>query len=262
MKSGRHQCRAVILGRVNYGESDLVVSFFSQEFGRLSGMAKYGRKSRKRFGNVLAPGGCVDLDFTCKPGRELVRLEGGSLVRAYENLGQDVNLLALSAQTLELVESFCPPQDPSPEIFNLLLWCQDRLERNERSLEALFIFKVRLLALAGFGPNVVSCCLCGGQPREGDVCGLKADQGGLVCASCAGGGIRVSLGALKLMALSQSLDLGKIDRVRINDRVINEADSFLLDYIRHILGRDLKTAAFLEKLRRPDGGRATAKNHQ
>ena len=90
-------------------------------------MARHGRKSRKRFGNVLSPSSLVDLAFTVSSGRDMVRLEEGDLVRAFDGLSRDVRLLAYAGQALELVDAFCKEFDSSPEVFDLLLATLTRL---------------------------------------------------------------------------------------------------------------------------------------
>ncbi|MFH1136802.1 MAG: DNA repair protein RecO [Pseudomonadota bacterium] len=253
MKSGRHQQRAVILGRVNYGEADLIVSFLTRDLGKISGIAKHGRKSRKRFGNVISPGALVELTFTVKTGRELVILESGELVRAFENLAQDVTLLARAGLALELTEAFCAAQDPAENIFQLLNWGLDRFDRHARPEEAMFLFLLKMLQLSGFGPNVSTCPVCGKKVEPGRPGSLKCEPGGLVCDDCSPGGFTASPGTIRMMALVQSLGPDKMDRPRVGEQVLREAGPFLMSFIRGLLGRDLKAACFLEKI---EGDRA------
>ena len=248
MKPGKHHQRAVILGRINYGEADLIVSFLTQDMGKISGLAKYARKSRKRFGNVVSPGALVDLAFTVKPGRELVNLESGELVRGFENLAQDVTLLARASLALEIAEAFCPAHDPVPDVYQLLNWSLDRLDRLARPEETLFLFLLKSLQLAGFGPNVSFCPVCGKEVEPGRSGTLKCEPGGLVCRDCSPGGFAVSPGTVRIMALVQSMGPDKIDRIRVGERTVKEAGPFLLTFVRSVLGRELKSARFLEQM--------------
>jgi DNA repair protein RecO (recombination protein O) len=254
MKVGRQQQQAVILSRINYSEADLIVRFFTAEHGKIEGMAKHGRKSRKRFANALSPSSLADLTFTHKPGRDLVWLEKGDLVRAFDGLGQNVHHLALAGQALELVDAFCKPLDPAPQIFELLLWILDRLEQGLRPEEGGFIFQIKLLGLTGFGPNLSACPVCGRATGTGPPVCLKTEAGGVACRPCAPGGFAVSPGTIKIMSLIQSVDREKIDRIRVSEQARAEAGSFLAAYLRHILGRDLKSFRFLERIKQPAAG--------
>ena len=50
MRRGLYKTRAVVLNSFDYGESDRIVAFYTEDFGKIKGMAKGARRSRKRFG--------------------------------------------------------------------------------------------------------------------------------------------------------------------------------------------------------------------
>ncbi|MFH1092469.1 MAG: DNA repair protein RecO, partial [Pseudomonadota bacterium] len=229
-------------------EADLIVNFLTAEFGKVSGLARHGRKSRQRFGNLLAPGTLAELVYTHIRGRDLVRLEGGDLIECFENLGSEVGLLTRAGLALELAEAFAAPLDPAPELFRLLIWCLERLDRNLRPDETLIIYKLKLLTLAGFGPHLTSCAVCGRPAEEIQAGSLKTDQSGLACRDCAPGGFPITSGTRKIVALVQSMDLEKVDRVRLGRTALEQADPFLMAYFRHLLGRELKASRVLEQI--------------
>lgn len=248
MKPGRHSLKAVILSRTNYGEADLIVGFLTREQGKISGLAKHARKSRKRFGAVLSSPALVELAFVQTRGRDLVRLDKGEVVRSFGDLSGDVYLLALASQAMELADAFCAPLDPAPEIFDLLVWCLGRLEHGPRPEETMFIYQLRLLGLSGFAPSLSACSVCGRRPEPGKEFRLKPNLGGLVCRDCSPGGFPAGPGTIKLMVLIQGLGQDKIDRVRVTSQTQAEGGPFLMALIRHTLGRDLKTARFLDQM--------------
>lgn len=254
MDRGRHRVEAVVLNRTPYGEADLIVSFFTREHGKVRGLAKHGRKSRKRFGNVLSSPALVELAFTHSTNRDLVRLEEGDLLRSFDGLAQDVHRLALAGQMLELVDAFCALHDPTPTAMDLLLWGLNRLDQGIRPSETQFVFRLRMLGLAGFGPNMEACPVCGRTPDLAGPVDLKPDQGGLVCRACRPGGFPVSPGSLKLMRMVQSLETAKLDRIRVSPATEAEVDPFLMAFIRHTLGRELKTAKFLDQMAKTADG--------
>jgi DNA repair protein RecO (recombination protein O) len=250
MEIGRHTSQAVILKRTNYGEADVIVNFLTPESGKVSGMAKHGRKSMKRFGNVLTSFSLVELDFTVSRNRELVRLEKGTLLKPYERITLDAERTALAGSVLEIIDGLCAPLDPAPIIFRLLIWCLDRLDSGRQPEEAVFIFQIRMLSLTGFGPNISKCPVCGKSALDGQDIVLSPEQGGVACRACIPSGFPISLGTIKLMDLSLSLDLERIDRVRAASRVLDEAGPFLRAYITYTLGRELRSSRVIEQLRR------------
>lgn len=250
MKKTRYSSEAVLLKRVKYSEADLVVTFLTKDSGKLSGLAKHAMKSRKRFGNILSSVSLLNLDYTASPGRDLVMLEKGSIIRSFDMVADDVYLLALAGHGLELTDNFCPDHDPLPSVFELLVWYLLSLDDGQNPQEMNFIFHLRLLALSGFAPNISSCGLCGKIPDPDTAMFLSSEQGGLVCQNCRKRGIHVSPGSLKLMELVMTLPLDKVRRARISLAVLSEVSPFLEDHTRQIIGKELKSTRFLLQMKK------------
>src|ERR1700742_4927944 len=66
---------ALILRTWPIHEADLIVSFFSRDYGKVKGLAKAALKSRKRFGGALEPMTCARAYFADKPRQDFVRLD-------------------------------------------------------------------------------------------------------------------------------------------------------------------------------------------
>ena len=58
--------QAIIMRIREFGESDLLVTFFTPDKGQLKGVAKGARKSRKRFVNCLDVFSLVNLEYGLK----------------------------------------------------------------------------------------------------------------------------------------------------------------------------------------------------
>ena len=73
---------AVVLRTWPLREADLIVSFFTRDYGRLKGVAKSALKSRKRFGGALEPMTLARAWFAERPRQELVRLDQLEILRS------------------------------------------------------------------------------------------------------------------------------------------------------------------------------------
>ena len=58
-----HVTPAIVLRTWPFGESDKIVSFLTESHGKLTGIAKGAKRSRKRFVNSLEPFSLVNLRF-------------------------------------------------------------------------------------------------------------------------------------------------------------------------------------------------------
>ena len=63
MKSAQ-KTKAIVLRSIDYGESDRILTFLTDDFGKLKGIAKGARRSRRRFANALEPFSLSTLHFS------------------------------------------------------------------------------------------------------------------------------------------------------------------------------------------------------
>ena len=73
---------AVVLRTWPVHEADLIVSFFTRDYGKIRGVAKSALKSRKRFGGALEPMTVARAWFAERPRQELARLDQLEIVRS------------------------------------------------------------------------------------------------------------------------------------------------------------------------------------
>src|SRR6202142_1390702 len=73
---------AVVLRTWPVHEADLIVSFFTRDYGKVRGVAKSALRSRKRFGGALEPMTVARAWFVEKPRQELVRLDQLEIIRS------------------------------------------------------------------------------------------------------------------------------------------------------------------------------------
>src|SRR3990170_904561 len=79
MRKGHYSTEAIILNSFDYGESDRILAFYTKEFGKLRGIAKGARRSKRRFVGNICPPSYVNLLFSRGNG-ELAIVEEASLL--------------------------------------------------------------------------------------------------------------------------------------------------------------------------------------
>ena len=86
---------AIVLRSHPFGESDKIVSFFSEHHGKLSGIAKGALRSRRRFVNSLEPFSVVNLSFQDRPQSGLAFLLSAELIHGPQALLADLDRIAV-----------------------------------------------------------------------------------------------------------------------------------------------------------------------
>ena len=100
----RYQGPAFVLKKWDVGESDQLVSFLFLPRGKLKGIAKGAKRSKRRFGGLLSPFLLVQLECFENPNRDLVRIEGCALIHYYASVYANLEKLLVGCCVLEFLE--------------------------------------------------------------------------------------------------------------------------------------------------------------
>ena len=207
---------AIIITVRDYGEADRLVTFLTPARGRLTGIAKHARKSKKRFANCLEPLSRVILFLSDRARGDLEFLEKGEAVRSFMALRRDLTRLGAGALVAELAAEMASPPEATADIFAALETALTLLDDGMPPDSLLPVFLLRLLTLGGYGLGLHHCRGCGEEPAPPLVINLP--RGGVLCSACSRGapGPQLSLnpGAWKLLRLAQDLPLEKLGRLR------------------------------------------------
>ena len=143
-----------------YGESDLLVSFFTPDKGRLKGVAKGARRSRRRVVNCLDIFSLTNLEYELRAKGDLHFLHSGKLINAYPGLRTDFGALSKASYMIELAEVLFPLGVVDREMFELLEGSLDALSNGKNPGFVTVMFEMRAMALGGYGINLEKCCIC------------------------------------------------------------------------------------------------------
>ena len=158
---------AVVLRTWPVHEADLIVSFFTRDYGRVRGVAKSALKSRKRFGGSLEPMTVARAWFAERPRQELVRLDQLEILRSPLSAPVDPVRLTVLSFFAELLDEALPDHDPHETVFRLLLAVLD-LTTVEQPWMPLTYFQLWMTRLMGLLPDLVHCTACGEALQAGE----------------------------------------------------------------------------------------------
>lgn len=171
---------SVVLRTWPVHEADLIVSFFTRDYGKLRGVAKSALKSRKRFGGALEPMTLARAYFAERPGQELARLDQLEIVRSPLALPVDATRLAILSFYAELLDEALPEHDPHETIFRLLVSVLEQTTV-EKPWMALTYFSLWMTRLMGLLPDLAHCTVCGEPLKAGEIW-FNQHADGLHCA--------------------------------------------------------------------------------
>ena len=171
---------AVVLRTWPVHEADLIVSFFTRDYGRVRGVAKSALKSRKRFGGALEPMTLARAWFAERPRQELVRLDQLEIVRSPLSAPVDPVRMTVLSFFAEVLDEALPDHDPQETVFRLLVSVLDETTV-EQPWMPLTYFQLWLTRLMGLLPDIAHCTACGEALAAGEA-SFNTLGDGLFCA--------------------------------------------------------------------------------
>jgi DNA repair protein RecO (recombination protein O) len=166
-------------------EADLIVSFFTRDYGRVKGVAKSALKSRKRFGGALEPMTLARAWFAERPRQELVRLDHLEILRSPLSAPIDHARMAVLSFFAEVLDESLPEHDPQETVFRLLVSVLEQTHAVQSEVVQpwmpLTYFSLWMTRLMGLLPDIAHCIACG-ETLDGGEIGFTAFADGLFCA--------------------------------------------------------------------------------
>jgi len=244
------QGEAIILRTRDFGESDRLITFFTQSHGQITGIAKGARRSKKRFVHTLEPFSHVLITYAERSTSGLVRIDASELKDAFTGLRGDIARLGYASLGCEMVLEMSPEREANPPLFTLLCQYLAQLEFGADPENASLLFQLRLLSLGGYAPTLQGCVRCDQEPGAEENWFFSIPQGGILCSTHRQGRdlYPVSLGTIMLLRRAQQLPLTKIWRLRFHRHSRDECRYLLLDPTRHHLEKDLKSLKLLHQV--------------
>lgn len=145
----------IVLHFIKYGESSVIATIFTKDFGRQSYIvnASRSRKSKNKAG-LLQPLFLLDLEVYQKQTREIQRIKEFKSLNTYQNIPFDIAKSTQAIFLAEMLYKTIHEQESYPELFNFVksaLLYFDLLEEGWQNFHLYFLF--RLTEYFGFLPD-------------------------------------------------------------------------------------------------------------
>jgi DNA repair protein RecO (recombination protein O) len=245
-----YKTEAIVLRQRRLGEADKIVTLFSPNKGKLDAVAKGVRKTRSRLAGHVEP--LTHGVYMLAEGRDLDIITQAETVESYAGLRAELERLSRGLYCAELVDRLLPERSEAHPVFRLLADTLGNLAQSEQVDLVVRYFETRLLDELGYKPRLDVCAVCD-QRLEPITNYWSAAAGGVVGPNCTRDLVQLrplSLNGLKVMRLMQHGSFAEVSRVRLSEELARELEECLGEQVRFVLEREVRSARFVEALRR------------
>lgn len=234
----------IVLRVTGHGESDKLVTLYTPDLGRITGIAKGAQKSKRRFVNKLEVFSHLLVFYRPPRGTQgLFLISEAELIAAHLPLRTDVKRYASAMYLCELIVRFTRDNDPDPRLYTLFKWAIAALDQDNMPSRIVALAHLQLLEIVGYRPELLGCSRCNQLIRPEQTYMLLPGVGALLCNRCSSSERfpfpPLSVHTLRLLGTSQTLPLDRLHRLHFTPKSLAEALSALHVYTLHLLQQDM-----------------------
>ncbi len=239
----------LILRVTDFSETSRIVVIFTREFGKISGLAKGGRKLKGPFESALDLLSTCQIVFLRKSTSGLDLLTEAKLVSRFHPQERDLTCLYAGYYLAELLLGLTEDYDPHLALYIAAQEALEMFRTTDTLMLGVLRFELVLLREIGQLPDFENCAACGATLTEGRTFGFWVSEGGLICPECQKEEytqISIHAGtaaALRLLA-GESEQAWK--RLNLTPQQLKEIKHVTTAAMSHVLGRRPKMLKYLD----------------
>lgn len=242
---------AIVLDCRDHGESDKIITFFTPDEGRLTGIAKGANRSKKRFLNKLELFSYLTISYSERQRSSLAFIADAELNESFINLRNDIDRYTAATFIREVLLIAIVEKQGDKDIFNLLLWALQSLDEKKSHLGITATFLIRLYDLLGYCPDLFCCRVCGCLFSLDQRYSFHHSTGGLICQDCMGLATdnisNLSMGSIRMLQSALSEPLERLNRLHFSSHVLQQSLTMLHRYGRTLFQREIQSWKALQK---------------
>lgn len=173
------ETEAIVLRTYPLREADLLVTLFTRAQGKIRGVARSAKKSKRRFGGALEPLTYVRAFYDIRERQELVRLDACEVIESPLALEVSYPRVVALGHIAELLDELLPDHELNDSVFRLTLSVLHVLTGPEIWMPITY-FELWMTRLVGFLPELTECIVCG-RNLNGSRAWFHALADGLMC---------------------------------------------------------------------------------
>lgn len=241
---------AIVLRSMDLFETDRLVTFMTEERGKIKCVAKAARKMKNRYGAGLEPMSQVHIVYFGKENQDLYRLNSCDIVESFQGIRDDVRKLYTGVYFLDLTNSMLREAHREPKIYRLLLNALRALGSQLETGTLCRLFEMRVLDLSGYKPLLTHCTRCRKIPESKWV-GFSYNNHGILCGPCSDlekVELKFRAGTLEYLKKLLTLEPRQSARLKFPKSSEEEIEKISHRLVQIQLGRELKSYPFIKMM--------------
>jgi len=175
---------AIVLGKLNYGDTSCIASLYTKEYGKISAILKGGRNPRSKMGLIVDPLNHLQIVIYNKENGDIQLISSADIISHFGKIKEDFNKLKYSQAILELVKKLTLEHEANERLFRGTIRILGLIDSSNEPDEILFgRFFMFFLKETGFELQFEECTGCGKTNLENSELSYNMEMG-ILCHNC------------------------------------------------------------------------------
>jgi DNA repair protein RecO (recombination protein O) len=175
---------AVVLSKMNYGDTSIISKLFTKANGIVSVIIKGGRSPKSKYGSIVDPINHLSVIYYKKDTRELQILSDAEIISHFPAIKEDLSKLKYTYAIIELLKNLIAENEVNDKLFSGTIRIFERInssyEKPEISFGRYFMFFLKQI---GYELQIDKCAVCGTKDFTGNNLVYSYEKG-LICSKC------------------------------------------------------------------------------
>jgi DNA repair protein RecO (recombination protein O) len=176
--------RAIVLKKLDYGDSSRIIQFFTEEFGKVSAILKGARSPKSKKGLMVDTFNLVQLIMYKKETRDIQLVSEVDMINHFPNIKEDYDRIKFASAVLELLLNLTVENEHHHKMFSgsvrVLELINDKNINPKLAFAKYFLFFVKEI---GYEIQLGKCSICGTSIEE--VKNVRFNYtSGIICDNC------------------------------------------------------------------------------
>lgn len=244
-----YRTEALVLGRIDLGEVDRILTLFTPEHGKIRVIAKGIRRPQSRKAPHLEL--FSQTRVMLAKGRDLDVVTSAETIDAHWALRSDLEAFGHASYLVELLNLFTEDRQENARAYDLLKSSLHFLAEGVDPYPVSRFYELALLTAVGLRPQLYQCVGC---EREiiAEPNALSFRLGGLLCPHCRSADLAapvLSVNAQKYLRVLDRSGLAGAIKLRLDPQTAADVERALSGYARHHAERDSRSLGVIKSIR-------------
>lgn len=233
----------LVLSETNYSEASKILNVLTSEYGLISVLSKGCRnlRSKLRGASRKLIYGTFHMYYKEKGLSTLISID---VINDYKRTVMDLENVVYASYLLDLTRQVAK-ENNSKDILPLVTSALGKIEEGLNPQVITNILELKYLDFLGVSPIVTGCAVCG---RTTNIVSLSEVAGGFICKNCYQNDGYYSQKTIKLLQMYYYIDLANIEKINVDEKVMEELNRFLENYYDRYTGIYLNSKKMLKNI--------------